>query len=169
MRRVISFLLCVATLISFVHGTSRTVSAATPDGSVPYNGMVKVSESTLQVSDDLFLVVTTYEEVVSTRATRYTKAGGKTYTFTNSNGEYLCTFTIEATYMITSGISSTCTAVSHSYEIYNSSWNYVSGSSYKSGNCAYGSAEFNRRLLGIVVETRNCDVSLACDVNGNFS
>ena len=169
MKRIISFLFCVATLITFVHGTDLTVSAAAPTGSVPGNAMVKVSESTQQVADDLLLVITTYEEVVSARATRYTKNGSRTYTMINNSGQTLWTFTIEATYTITSGISSTCTSVTHSYQIYNSAWSYVRGSSYKSGNCAYGNAEFNRKLLGIVVETRNCDISLACDVNGNFS
>ena len=169
MKRIVSFILCAAMLVILTCGTSSTANAATADEIVPCGETVTISESIQQVSDDLFLVITTYEKPVSARATRYTKTGGKTYTLVGNNGQEQWTFTMEATFIITSGISSTCTSVSHSYQIYNNDWNYVSGSSYKSGNCAYGSAEFNHKLLGIVIETRNCNISLACDVNGNLS
>ena len=169
MKRLLSFIVCFLMVCALIPVLSNNANAMSVEEAEAPSGFVKVSESVQQISDDFFLIVTTYEEPVLTRATRYTKSGIRTHRAVNADGNSLYTFTIEATYKITSGISSTCTSVTHSYQIYHSDWNYVSGSSYKSGNCAYGNAEFNRKLLGIVVETRSCDISLACDVNGNFS
>lgn len=169
MKRFFSIVFCFVLLSTLTLETSQKANASEAYDQAPFPHAVKVSEHTQPVSDDTFLTITIYEESISTRASRYTKTGASVYTLKNNSGASLWQFTVQGTFIITSGISSTCTAVSHSYEIYNTDWKYVSASSYRSGNSAYGNAEFIRKLLGITVETEGCSLVLSCDVNGNLS
>lgn len=66
-------------------------------------------------------------------------------------------------------ISQVDNSVSHSYKISDSAWQYDSGSSHKYGNRAIGNGKFIRKILFVTVETRECEVTLTCDNNGNLS
>ena len=104
-----------------------------------------------------------------TRATTYTKTGSKYYILRNKNGAELWRFTVHGTFSVNSGVSSTCTGVSHSISITEDAWQNESASTSRSGNQAIGDATFIKKLLFITVETKGCHVVLTCDSNGNLS
>ena len=169
MKKYLSVVLCFILMTTVIFGAGSKVNAAIAEDVPPFPKAVIVSEHTQQVSDDTYVTDTIYEEPVYARASTYTKQGARVYTLRNSNGEALWQFTVQGTFSVTTGVSATCTNVTHSYEIYSTSWKNVSASSYRSGNSAYGNAEFNRKLLGITVETKGCSLVLSCDANGNLS
>ena len=150
-------------------GTGFKVNAVIPDNHSPFPQAVIVSEHIWQISEDTYITVTTYEEAISIRASTYTKKGACVYKLNNKSGEVLWQFTIQGTFSVMSGVSATCTNASYSYQIYADNWHYVGASAYYSGNSAYGNAEFNRKLLGITIETETCSLVLSCDANGNLS
>lgn len=162
MKRLIAVFLSVCTLATLL---VLPVAAESPLS----ESEILVSQSVEVLEDGFSIETLVYETPVHTRASTYKKSGTKVYNLRNSSGDILWTFKLSGTFTVTTGTSAVCTAASHTYTITNDSWNYVSGSSYKSGNKAIGHGEFNRKLLLITVETKTCDVTLTCDVNGNLS
>ncbi len=114
--------------------------------------------------DDGSYSVTTITESLA----RSTKSGSKTTTVYNSSDEALWKVTVNGSFTYT-GSSVTCTSASHSITIYNDDWYTYSQSSYKSGNKAIANVVMKRKFLGIVVETKEANLTLTCDVNGNLS
>lgn len=165
MKRIFIFILC---LFIFVTVFSTTSLAATYGNNVPNIDEVIISE-TIEVLDDGSSIVITISQVPNTMRATNTVSGTKTYSGRNSDGEILWQFKVHGTFTVNEGVSATCTNVSHSYSLPSSSWNYVSGESYKTGNKAIGHGKFNRKMLFVTVETRECDVTLSCDVNGVLS
>ena len=162
MKRIVTLVSC---LCVFVCLFCFTVSAETVEQE---NGIL-LSRSVEILPDGSSVEVLVYEDSVYTRASTYSKSGYKEYISRNAAGELLWTFKVTGVFKVVEGSSVYCTSASHSYSIVNNNWNFVSGSSYKSGNKASGNAEFNRKVLGIVVETDTCTVTLTCDANGNLS
>ena len=160
MKRFVTLVCCLCMLASMFAFSS---SAEEIDPGVLVSRTVEVQP------DGSSIEILIYENSVSSRATTYSKSGSKTYNARNSAGEIQWSFTVNGVFTVTTGTSAVCTSASHSYSITNDAWNYVSGSSYKSGNKAIGNAEFNRKVLGIVIDTGTCTVTLTCDVNGNLS
>lgn len=165
MKRIISIFICLIVSISTLSTTSM---AATTDDLPITQDEIIISETIEKLDDDNYLVITVSQTLNKTRAAN-TVSGTKTYSGRNGDGEILWQFKVHGTFSVNPGVSSVCTDVSHSYNLPSSNWNYVSGNSYKSGNKAIGHGKFNRKILLIVVETRECDVTLSCDVNGKLS
>lgn len=163
MKRIFA-LICSICMLAGIFSMPVAAAEYTPteDG-------ILVSESVEVLEDGSSVEILVYETPVNSRATTYTKTGTKYYNLRNADGDILWTFKVTGTFSVTTGSSAVCTAASHTYTITNDSWNYVSGSSYKSGNKAIGHGEFNRKMLLITVEAKTCDVTLTCDVNGNLS
>ena len=116
--------------------------------------------------DGTYAVITITEEAGNSRAT--TKKASKNYTYKNSDGDILWTYKITGTFSYT-GSSSTCTAVSDSYTISNSSWHMDSHSTSRSGNTAYGTVTMKYKVLGVTFNTVSKDLSLTCSATGVLS
>ena len=67
------------------------------------------------------------------------------------------------------GTTSSCTIVSKSTTIYNSSWRCTASSCNKSGATATGNYTFKRYVTLIPVQTVNKTLTLTCDKNGNIT
>ena len=155
MRRFFSLLLC------FILGTyGLTASAATIESQSTYpDNEILISQEIKELSDGTSLVIAISQSPNTMRALK-TVSGTKTYSGRNSDGVIMWQFKVHGTFSVN---------VSHSHSLPDSEWNYVDGSSYKTGNKAIGHGKFNRKLLFVTVETKECDVTLSCDANGNLS
>ena len=148
---------------------SATAGAATPAETTetPVNGVV-VSETVEYLPDGNSVVITVVDETpVTPYGTVFTKTGSKYYNLRNKDGKILWTFTVKGTFSV--GVSATCTATSHSINIVDTAWQNESASTSRSGNKAKGYAKFIRKVLFVTVETREANVTLTCDNNGNLS
>ena len=160
MKKLISIVCCLCLLTAiFV----LPVSAEEADAEILISRTVEVQP------DGSSVEILVYQSPVYTRGNSYSMSGSKVYNSTNAAGEVQWTFRVTGVFKVVEGSSVYCTSASHSYTIAEDDWNYVSGSSYKSGNKAIGNAEFNRKVLGIVIDTGTCTVTLTCDANGNLS
>ena len=126
-----------------------------------------ISQTMEQQADGSYILITVSQKVVSTRS--YRTSGTKTYSGINKDGVVMWQFMVHGSFTFSPGVNSTCTSVSHSYKISDSAWQYDSGSSHKYGNRAIGNGKFIRKILFVTVETRECEVTLTCDNNGNLS
>lgn len=99
-----------------------------------------------------------------------TKEGTKYLTRQDSDGNIVWRYGFTATFSYVSGVSAVCTNASYSVENNSSIWSFSDGSTFISGNIAYGYGKFERKLLGLIVlETNNIETSITCDVYGNLS
>lgn len=166
MKKLFALLMSAIMLVPIFDGLSFSANAETDNA---INGNV-ISESTEYFLDgSSATIIVTEETDLLTRAATYTKTGSKYYILRNKDGNELWRFTVHGTFSVNPGVSSTCTAVSHSISITEDAWQNDTASSYRSGNQAIGDATFIRKLLFITVETRSCHVVLNCDANGNLS
>jgi len=67
------------------------------------------------------------------------------------------------------GSTASCTRVSKSTTVYNSSWKCTSSSCSTSGATATGNFTFKKYTLGIPTQTINETISMTCDKNGNIT
>lgn len=127
-----------------------------------------VSESVEYYEDGSMLVTAVYEVSVLTRTSLYNKAGRKVYEYREADGNILWAFAINGEFQVIEGASVTCTSARSSAAIYDSEWECVTKYAYVSGNQAIAHGEFQRKLLGVVISSRNVDVTLSCDPYGNL-
>ena len=134
------------------------------------NNLVLVNEETQYLGQGYFATVSIYENFVPILyTTAYTKSGSKVYTMRNKNGDVLWTFTLNGSFKVDSGKSSTCTSSNYSKKIINDSWSLKSASTSKTSNKAIGDATFQSKVLFIVTDEKSCHLGLICDKNGNLS
>lgn len=127
------------------------------------------SATYVEYFDDGSYLVTTITQSPSLRASTYTKDGHKTVNLYNSSDELQWEYTLVGTFKVTTGISVVCTNSTYEYKIYNNSWSLTSHDNSYSGNAAYGTATFKKKVLFITTSTQDIDARLTCDVNGNLS
>lgn len=130
--------------------------------------MVLVSETVEYLEDGSSIITSVYEEVVMTRSNLYDKTGSKVYRYRNTDGVVLWTLTINGEFQVIEGASVTCTSARCSATIYDSEWECITKYASVSGNQAIAHGEFQRKLLGGVISSRNVDVILSCDPYGNL-
>jgi hypothetical protein len=99
----------------------------------------------------------------------YSKTCQKTVTKYSNNDEVLWVYVLNATFLISDGVSSSCISTTYSTTINDTSWKFSDGNSYYNGNVAYGEGVFKNKVLFVTIQTINIDISLTCDVNGNVS
>lgn len=167
MKKIITFFLSGIIVVSMLTASFISVHAegtdAVPQGTV-------VSETTEYLPDGSSVTTIVVDETtVATRASAYTKTGSKYSIFRNKDGAELLRLTVNGTFSVNSGVSATCTNVSHSVKITDTAWQNESASSRKSGNQAIASGKFIRKMLFITVDTQEVTVTLTCDKNGNLS
>ena len=162
MKRFSIILLTAMMVIGIIPKSVNAATIETPVGTV-------VSETVEYLPDGSSIITTVIDETVPTRAATYTKTGSKVQSQVNSSGDIMWQFTVRGTFSVNPGVSATCTAVSHSVNIVNDAWENESASSWRSSNKACGTATCVRKVLFITVETREANVTLTCDSNGNLS
>lgn len=141
------------------------------------NVETKILSTSIETFEDGSYIVTTLcEEVESSisnslspcASTYSTKSGSKTETGYSSDGDVLWTFTLRGSFTYGSGTSS-CTAATYSYTTPGSGWSLDSASTSKSGNTAYGTGEFVKKVLFITTDSRTSSLSISCSSTGTLS
>jgi len=128
-----------------------------------------VSKTTEYFEDGNYMTITVTEEIGMKRGTVYQKTGFREVILHNSSGAKLWSFTVYGSFSVDPGVSATCTEASYTISIADSAWENESASAFRSENQAIGDANFNKKLLGITVESKGCHVVLTCDSDGNLS
>jgi len=178
MKNLFKKTLVVLMAMSIVGAFSITSTAENLKQSIGIaDEMVLVGEDIEYLGNGLVLVTTIHQQVepfsnetiYSTNNSTYTKTGSKTQTFRNSLNEVLFSYTVNGTFRVNPGVSASCTSSTASRSINSSAWSLSSSTASRSGNRAMATGVFNRRLLGIVVETRTLNLTLTCNVNGVLS
>ena len=164
MKRLISVLCSILLILScFVFVPSVDASESEESGE-----LVLVSETVKYLEDGSSIITSVYEEVVQTRSNLYTKTGSKVDRYVSTEGETVWSLTVHGEFRIVEGASVTCTSASCSTAIYNDAWSCTRKSAFPSGNQAVANGQFQKTLLGIVVDTENVNVTLSCDPYGNL-
>lgn len=164
MKKIASILLAAIVLTLLV-----PVFASAETGiSLPETGINDVSTYIEYFEDGSYLVIT-IEQTPSARASTYTKEGHKSADFYNSDHELQWEYILVGTFQVTSGVSAVCTNSTYEYTIHNSSWSLTDHNNTYSGNVAYGTATFKKKVLFITTSTQNVDARLTCDAYGNLS
>ncbi len=166
MKKILSLFLFSVIMISSMF---LTVGAAETNSDM--KGTI-VSETVERLEDGTTITTTLYDTTskdVVTMGTTYTKTGSKNTVATNDKGEELWRFTLNGTFSVNPGVSATCTQASHTVKITSNAWQNETATSSKSGNQAIGYGKFVRKVLFITVETREANLTLTCDKNGNLS
>ena len=130
--------------------------------------LILVSETVEYLEDGSSIITSVYEEVVQTRSNLYTKAGSKIDRYVNTDGEVVWSLTVHGEFRVIEGASVTCTSASCSTAIYNDAWRCTRKSAAPSGSQAVANGVFEKTLLGIVISTKNVNVTLSCDPYGNL-
>lgn len=161
MKRLISIFCSVLLVLRFVPNVSASELEKSGE-------LVLVSETVKCLEDGSSIITSVYEEVVQTRSNIYTKTGSKVDRYVSTEGETVWSLTVHGEFRIIEGASVTCTSASCSTAIYNDAWNCTRKSASPSGNQAVANGQFQKTLLGIVVDTENVNVTLSCDPYGNL-
>lgn len=165
MKKLLSIIL---TTVIFISIFSLNTSAISGEKLLD-NGTI-ISESTEYFEDgsSITITITQYATENLTRATK-TISGSKTGTIKNGDGDVLYKFKVSGTFSVNEGVSATCTAVSCSASNLASGWSLDSSTTSKSGNVAKATGIFKYTVLFITTITKETNISLACDKNGNLS
>ena len=151
-------------------GCITTVVAASPaDVATIDTTSLGESSASVEYFEDGSYLVTTIQSTPTPRASVYTKNGTKEVTLYNSSDEVQWIYYLVGTFTVETGVSSVCTNSTFSYTIYDNSWSLTDHSNSYSGNAAYGTAVFKRKVLFITTSTQNIDARVMCDVNGVIS
>ena len=155
MKRFIAFFLAMLFTLSF------STTAFAYDTSLANSYQISNTE---YFSDGSYIITTLTESQM-----RSSKSGTKRQDFYSSSDVLQWRVVLNGTFTY-NGTTSSCTSSSYSVTIYNNDWFKYSGNAYKSNNKAYDDVTMKRRgLLGIIVQTCNVNIQLACDKNGNLS
>ena len=130
--------------------------------------LVLVCEIVEYLEDGSSIITSVYEEVMTTRSNLYDKTGSKVYRYRNADGVVLWTLTISGEFRVIEGASVTCTSASCSSQVFHENWSCTRKSAAPSGSQAVANGQFQKTLLGIVLDTENVIVTLSCDTYGNL-
>ena len=163
MKKIVAFLMTLCLMFySFSAFAAETAESKTTEQ--------LVSQTTEYYEDGTYAVITVTEEVSkSTRGTVYSKAGSKDYVRRGTSGEELYRFTVHGTFTVATGVHAMCTTSSYSVNISDNAWSNKSASTYEHSNQAVGNATFTKKILFVTTDTRDCQVILSCDANGQLS
>ena len=159
-------LICVLLVALICLGTAFGVWA--DDGS-SVNNLELVSETVEYYEDGSTLVISVFVEPVRSRSNLYNRLGRKVYEYRDADGDILWTFAVTGEFRVLEGASVTCISASCSTEIFDEAWVCTRKYAETSGSWAIANGEFERSLLGIVIDRDTVQVSLTCDVYGNLS
>lgn len=129
----------------------------------------EVCSTNIEYFEDGSYLVTTIKETPTPRATVYSKSGSKDVILYNQDDEIQWIYSLIGTYTIETGVSVVCTNSTFTYTIYVDKWSLTEHNNWYSGNVAYGTAVFKKKVLFITTSTQNLDGAVACDVYGVIS
>ena len=100
MKRLLSLLICISVMFVMICEITVGVNALCLQCNDTANGYILVSETTEQISEDLYIVTTIHEKPILTRADRYTRTASKTQTIINNSGVKLFSITLDASFIV---------------------------------------------------------------------
>lgn len=158
MKKILSVLMAVITLFSIF-----TVCAFAEEKSAD------VVETTEYFEDGSYVVTTleVEDENSMARATS-TKTGSKTVIFYNADDEKMVTVKLTATFSYT-GSSATCTNVSPTFTVHESTYRVTKATGTKSGNQGIGEFTVKHYFLGVAIQTRETTITITCSNTGTLS
>ena len=164
--KFIRIVVCFVFLLGFLAGAGVPFAQATENPS-EYGEII--NQEVIPQDDGGVIIVTTYRDIVLPYAMSYQQVGTKRLIGRNASGVAQYEFILHGTFEVTRGVRSVCINASHDYEIYNSDWRYISGTSHFNANKAFGDATFKEVVDFITGQTVDVDLVLTCDENGNLS
>lgn len=169
-QKIASFFLSGMIAVSIMSGSFVTAHAQEISPETQSAIVSETTEYTEYYEDgSSATIIVTEEANPITRASIYTKKGAESYIARNKNGTELWRFTVDGTFSVNSGVSSTCTGASYTNKITDTAWQKESASTKRSGNQAIGDAKFVRKVLFATLESKSCHVVLTCNSNGVLS
>ena len=163
MKKFLSMLLAVACLIT----VATTAASADEIESTP---LTQTDSYIEYYEDGSYAIITITSTVTSgTRATSTTKTASKIHNFYNADNELQWTYTLIGYFTITEGVSVVCSGSSYDSVIHVSSWSLTDHTNNASGNMAYGTATYTRKVFFVTSATQNLTMEMQCDVYGNIS
>lgn len=152
MKKIVSILLSLVTLLSV---SLTALAADTPQ--------IMTNREVITFDNGDYATIETIIDDISVMSNeRASRSSSKTYTYRNSAGSTLWSFTLKASFSY-NGSSSSVTRASTSYSISNSSWSCDDHYATESGNTAYGYGSFSSSI-----QSKDVELSLTCDKNGNI-
>lgn len=166
MKKIICFFVASLLLLFSMTIFINAVDETAPD--------CETSKEIIYLNDgrylEISLTVTEKNDVLrSTGSSSQTYAGDRTIVCKDENGNVEWEYILSAEFNVVEGVSSTCTNVSYTQNIYKSVWSFSDGGTSKSGNTAYGYGTFKRKALFITIEEQIIDLTITCDIYGNLS
>ena len=158
-------ILCVLCSISIPAFAAMPVSEVVE---VDIHSLTEVTKTVEYLEDGSYLV-TTIKTSPTPRAEVYSKSAAKEVVLYNSSDEIQWNYFLIGTFTIETGVSCVCTNSTYSYNIYDNSWSLTDHSNSYSGNAAYGTAVFKRKILFITTSTQNIEGAVVCDAYGVIS
>ena len=128
-----------------------------------------VSSVDVEYFEDGSYLVTTIKEGPTARGEVYSKRGAKEVKLYNNDNELQWIYTLVGTFTVETGVSAVCTDAYHLYEIYDTSWKETEHNEWYSGNVAYGTSVFKRKVLFITTSTQEITAGVTCDAYGVIS
>ena len=162
------FTLFTTVVLLAVHFSCNTISVRAEANDIIHEEIISETSEYFADGSSVTIIVTERSTAIE-KASVYTKSGSKHYIFFNNDKVEVWRFSVNGTFTINPGISSTCTQDSYSITISDSTWENAAASTYHFGNQAIGDATFIKKLLLITIDTQNCNIVLSCDNNGNLS
>ena len=164
------FLSALLILFMLCSSSVPAIAAAplTNTAEVDFLSLTEISE-TVEYFDDGSYLVTTIKTTPTPRAEVYTKSAAKEVTLYDSDDVIQWNYFLIGTYTIETGVSSVCTNSTYQYNIYVNKWSLTDHSNWYSGNMAYGTAVFKKKVLFITTSTQNIEGAVKCDEYGVVS
>lgn len=166
MKKIICFfvasLLLLFSMTIFINAVDETAPDCETSKEIIYLDDGRYLEISITVTEK-------YDVLRSTTSSSEIYTGDKTIVCKDENGNVEWEYILSAEFNVVEGVSSTCTNVSYTQNIYKSVWSFSDGGTSKSGNTAYGYGTFKRKALFITLEEQIIDLAFTCDLYGNLS
>lgn len=132
-----------------------------------------ISSCTEEFDDSSYIEYKLYEnnilDLQALSNNTYTKSGTKTVIKYDSENNKLWEYILTADFTINEGISSICTNVNYSTQIYDNNWKFNNEGTNINNNIANGKGNFTQTIFWFIkTQTINIDISIQCDNHGNL-
>lgn len=131
--------------------------------------MLLVSQTEEYLPDGTRIVISIWEEPAIARGAIFSKAGSKTFTGYNEQGQSVFAFTVSGTFTVNTGVSASCINATWSHNIYYSGWSLDSASASAYANKAIGNATFRYTPATGNSFARSISNTLTCNEYGELS
>lgn len=156
--------LIIAFVSCFILAGAKQVSAASEQDPT------LVSTTTEVLEDGSYIVTEVYGSKTNenSRSNLYNTAGEKVVTKYSALNAVMWTYTLTAEFVVNEGVDVICSNAGYSYNIKDITWEFYDGEAMWRDNIARGVGTFECTILFIQAQVVNIDITLSCDVYGNF-